>query len=205
MRHEELQRLMKGRYVHDKSSKYVVAILKSCPEIVLTYKDYRDYVSPDEVKEFFMAHPDDQVHKHSDGFMYYSNESIVRMLDIGEDLNRLFESRSMQDYLERIVVGSKLNLVPSGWPMFQYEPGTMYRHKGKYCYLTYDIPEEENYKMCMFASRKNDDPKIKIEVFLTSLDSPFGDMYHSIYLTLVKGKVFDSKILPGQKLLKLGQ
>ena len=210
---KELKKLTKGAYSGSKSAKFNIAILTKSPEIVLTYDQVR-YEDPEEVTSYWRENPNDDAYKASDGYFYFNAHGRpfkpLRRKDIGDDIGRIVESEEMRRYLDNIANGPRLQIVPDNcWETFQIESGApKVEDRIMYINACFNIPGEKHYKMSVIASKAESQPKIKLDVFITYPEFlHFDGMDHPAYpeyLSLVRGKILDSKLIKTAPLMLNG-
>jgi hypothetical protein len=206
---DNFRKLTHANYSRNSSAKFQIAVLTKPPQIVLMY-DRISYRDPDEVTDYWLKNPDDDLYMSHDNYCYFNKHGCSggqsRMKNIGSEISRIISSEVMQDYLNNIVDGPRLQLLPKNWEPFLLESGAPKQTSvTEYINICYNIPNEEHYQMTVNVLKKEKKSDIKLEVFITHPRSLSFDgdehINYPVYLSLAGGKIFDSNMLKTTSLM----
>lgn len=202
MNASEFKKQLTGKFTPIRTANYNIALLVKPPKLVLIYDGLDDYKTPKEVLDFFENNKKEGVLMHSDGYVYFQDELSIRKKNVQSDIERIIESKEMKNYMNNITNDFKINLTPEDWTIYRIEQGLP--DDSVYINATFNIPNEEFYKLCVLASKKENTPTIKVSVFLTHPEKLYfygtDSRYYPIYQYLVRGKVTDEKVLESEVL-----
>ncbi len=200
---KELKELREGLYYKIDSPHFEIEILRKPPALMLAY-DSRDmsynYEVPKDVLDAFERSCNEKLVRCNDGFVYFREESQVRMKDISDDILRIFNSTEMTLYLNTISnqfsTNSQISLKPSDWALCNLEGGKVSDKDYKYINTCYNIPHEEYYKMSITAAQKTGDTHMDISIYITYPEPMHFDgidsLNYPVYLLLLTGRVKNS-------------